>query len=50
VIDYLDFRKQVNWRDYAPSLESWITQFAASVPSYHPTLPEGIESAAWRTK
>ena len=50
VIDYLDFRKQVNWRDHAPSLESWITGFAASVPSYHPSLPEGIDPAPWRTK
>ena len=48
-IDYLDFRKQVNWRDHAPSLERWITEFAASVPSYHPSLPEGIEPAPWRT-
>ncbi len=48
VIDYLDFRKQVDWREYAPSLEGWITQFAASVPSYHPTLPDGIDSAPWR--
>jgi len=24
VLDYLDFRKQVNWRDHAPNLASWL--------------------------
>lgn len=48
VLDYLDFRKQLNWRDHCPSMEGWITDFAASVPGYHATLPTGIDPAPWR--
>lgn len=48
LIDYLDFRKQVNWRDYAPSLAQWMTDFASQVPGYHDSLPEGIDPAPWR--
>ena len=39
VLDYLDFRKQVNWRDYAPHLASWLTDFAAAVPGYEDSMP-----------
>ena len=48
VLDYLDFRKQLNWRDHCPQMEGWITAFAAAVPGYHATLPTGIDSAPWR--
>ena len=39
LLDYLDFRKQVEWRDHAPQLVSWMADFAAAVPGYHDTLP-----------
>ena len=39
VLDYLDFRKQVNWRDHAPSLASWLADFAAAVPGYEESMP-----------
>ena len=39
VLDYLDFRRQVNWRDYSPSLAGWLDDFAAVVPGYHSSLP-----------
>ena len=39
VLDYLDFRKQVNWRDHAPSLASWLANFAAAVPGYEDSMP-----------
>ena len=39
VLDYLDFRKQVNWRDHAPNLESWLADFAAVVPGYKDSMP-----------
>ena len=39
VLDYLDFRKQLNWRDHAANLESWLADFAAAVPGYTDTLP-----------
>ena len=39
VLDYLDFRKQVNWRDHAPNLAGWLTDFAAAVPGYDESLP-----------
>ena len=39
VLDYLDFRKQVNWRDHAPNLRSWLTNFAAVVPGYEDSMP-----------
>ena len=38
-LDYLDFRKQVNWRDHAPQLQDWIAAFGGSVPGYAATLP-----------
>ena len=50
LIDYLDFRQQLNWRDYAPSLEGWMMKFAADVPGYHDTLPEGVSPASFRTR
>ena len=39
VLDYLDFRKQVNWRDHAPNLVSWLADFAAAVPGYEDSMP-----------
>ena len=39
VLDYLDFRKQVNWRDHAPNLVSWLADFAAAVPGYVDSMP-----------
>ena len=47
-LDYLDFRQVVDWQPLAPSLASWIADFASSVPGYHQTLPEGIPAAPWR--
>ena len=47
-IDYMDLRELADWRALAPSLEGFITAFAASVPGYHATLPEGIPAAPWR--
>ena len=39
VLDYLDFRQQLNWRDYAVNLQDWLGVFAAAVPGYRETLP-----------
>ena len=39
VLDYLDFRQQLNWRDHAANLQDWLTDFAAAVPGYRETLP-----------
>lgn len=47
-LDYLDFRQVADWQAHAPSLVSWMTAFAASVPGYKQTLPEGIPAAPWR--
>ena len=49
-IDYLDLRSIVDWRAHAPSLQGFMTAFAASVPGYHDTLPDGIPDAPWRQK
>lgn len=38
-MDYLDFRKQLDWRDHAPQLDAWIQAFGAAVPGYDATLP-----------
>ena len=34
VLDYLDFRQQLNWRDHAANLQDWLGDFAAAVPGY----------------
>ena len=47
-IDYLDLRAIVDWRAHSPSMQSFMTAFAASVPGYYDTLPEGIPDAPWR--
>ena len=47
-LDYLDFREVADWQALAPSLVTWMTAFAASVPGYKQTLPEGIAAAPWR--
>ena len=39
VLDYLDFRQQLNWRDHSPSLAGWLDDFAAVVPGYKSSLP-----------
>jgi len=39
VLDYLDFRQQLNWRDHAANLQDWLADFAAVVPGYKETLP-----------
>ncbi|MFL2845607.1 MAG: glutathione S-transferase family protein [Candidatus Puniceispirillaceae bacterium] len=39
VLDYLDFRKQVNWRDHSASLAGWLNDFAAAVPGYSDSMP-----------
>ena len=38
-LDYLDMREQVDWREYAPKLNQWVSTFSALVPGYHETLP-----------
>ncbi len=38
-LDYLDFRRQLNWRDHATNLVDWLADFAAAVPGYRETLP-----------
>ena len=47
-LDYIDLRKQLDWRDYAPGLADWMGSFASQVPGYHATLPTGIDPAPWR--
>ena len=39
VLDYLDFRQQLNWRDHAANLQVWLRDFAAAVPGYRESLP-----------
>jgi glutathione S-transferase len=39
VLDYLDFRKQVNWRDYSANLAGWLDDFAVAVPGYSESFP-----------
>jgi len=39
VLDYLDFRQQVNWRDHSPNLAGWLDDFAAVVPGYEGSMP-----------
>ena len=50
VLDYLDLRAIIDWRALAPSLQAYMTVFAASVPGYHDTLPDGIPDAPWRNR
>ena len=45
---YFDFRQVFDWQVVAPSLVSWMTNFASSVSRYKETLPEGIAAAPWR--
>ena len=39
VLDYLDLRKQLNWRDHAPGLAGWLQEFATIVPGYNESMP-----------
>ncbi len=47
-LDYLDFRKQLNWRDHCPHMEQWMMDFSALVPGYKTSLPPEIDPAPWR--
>ena len=38
-LDYLDFRKPMSWRDYAPALAEWKAGFAEVVAGYVETMP-----------
>ena len=38
-LDYLDFRKPMSWRDYAPALAEWKLGFAEVVAGYVETMP-----------
>ncbi|ADE40690.1 glutathione S-transferase family protein [Candidatus Puniceispirillum marinum] len=40
LLDYLDFRNIVAWRDHAPHLADWMAGFAAAVPGYQDTMPK----------
>lgn len=40
LLDYLDFRDIVQWRDHAPHLVDWMASFAAVVPGYQATYPK----------
>ena len=40
ILDYLDFRDIVAWRDHAPHLADWMASFAAAVPGYQDTMPK----------
>ena len=42
VLDYLDFRQQLNWRDHAANLHAWLADFAAAVPGYTETMPPSV--------
>ena len=48
-LDYLDLRGVLDWRDHAPMLADWMSDFAAHVPGYQVTLPAGIAPAPWRS-
>lgn len=39
MLEYLDFRDVVAWRDHAPSLIPWLADFSASVPSFAASRP-----------
>ena len=40
-LGYLDFRKQVDWRSRNPELIGWLDAFAAAVPAFNETRPDG---------
>ncbi len=42
VLDYLDFRQQLNWRSHAANLQDWLADFSAVVPGYRETLPPAL--------
>ena len=48
VLDYLDFRKQVDWRGHCPDHAGYMQAFADAVPGYRETLPPDIDPAPWR--
>lgn len=39
-LDYLDFRRPLDWREHAGNLQSWLKNFADIVPGYRETLPK----------
>ncbi len=49
LLDYLDFRKPLEWQEIAPSLINWITDFSKNATGYHETLPPEVSKASWRT-
>ena len=48
MLDYLDFRQVFDCQVAAPSLVSWMTDFATSVSGFKETSPEGIAAAPCR--
>ncbi len=48
VLDYLDFRKPINWRDHCPHHVGFMQSFAAAVPGYRVTLPPGLDPSTLR--
>jgi glutathione S-transferase len=40
-LGYLDFREQVDWRSRNPELIAWLDAFAAAVPAFDATRPDG---------
>jgi glutathione S-transferase len=40
-LGYLDFRQQVDWRSRNPELIAWLDAFAAAVPAFDQTRPDG---------
>ena len=48
LLDYLDLWALVEWREFAPSLEAWITDFAAHAAGYQATLAPDMPPAPWR--
>ena len=39
LLEYLDFRDVVPWRDHAPSLVGWLDAFCADVPAFETSRP-----------
>ena len=48
VLDYLDLRKPLDWREHCPGHAGYMEAFAAAVPGYRETLPPDIDPAPWR--
>ena len=48
VLDYLDLRKPLDWREHCPGHAGFMQEFADAVPGYRETLPPDIDPAPWR--